>query len=654
MSNLSNLYISQSFFGVVNLENSLEPLPSASGDVNLQDGVGNNLGLLINSSSDTIILDRNVDITKNLLVSGTADFKGDVEVSGSVDISGSLRLHGDWELTGSLDVLGDITGSNLLINNTATIQRAVIQGDLTASNNVLIENELQANKKAYFNEGIEISGSTDSGGNFPPVLIISGSSSQKFQHAQESFKITAPGGQEIVKISTGNPGSEGVSKFQDSMFLYKSGSSPSFKMQQNDGGGNTKNSTWAIDLISFPSGAYGDIQQVKTATSAGGRQFDFGDCANISNTSGLTNPDDGRAGIYFGEFFGFNADFIIGKDKSNSRTIIGGPGTTYMSASVDIQNNLTVHGTSIVNGNISASGTITADTVSAGTGSFDTINARIIHTTIESSSVILSSGSNVLGDESTDTQILSGSVFIPNLEFLAGNATDTDTRINAKLNTTVFNAYTQSTDLRIDSLESFTGSLVTNFITRPEFDSYTSSVETEQSVQDNRLNNLELETASIDNRLDNIQLETASLQSEIDGISNATGSYARLDVNNNFVQQNNFFSGSVQGGVHTILAGAGTSYTASVDCSRGNFFKLNLGSNDVFHLTATNINEGGTYTLLVDKTASGATMTIDSGSILFPNGARYTVSAGTNVKDVLTFVSYDSSALFSAGAKNFI
>ena len=79
-----------------------------------------------------------------------------------------------------------------------------------------------------------------------------------------------------------------------------------------------------------------------------------------------------------------------------------------------------------------------------------------------------------------------------------------------------------------------------------------------------------------------------------------------------------------------------------------------MGSNDVFHLTATNINEGGTYTLLVDKTASGATMTIDSGSILFPNGARYTVSAGTNVKDVLTFVSYDSSALFSAGAKNFI
>ena len=345
---------------------------------------------------------------------------------------------------------------------------------------------------------------------------------------------------------------------------------------------------------------------------------------------------------------------LLVKIKSNSRTIIGGPGTTYMSASVDIQNNLTVHGTSIVNGNISASGTITADTVSAGTGSFDTINARIIHTTIESSSVILSSGSNVLGDESTDTQILSGSVFIPNLEFLAGNATDTDTRINAKLNTTVFNAYTQSTDLRIDSLESFTGSLVTNFITRPEFDSYTSSVETEQSVQDNRLNNLELETASIDNRLDNIQLETASLQTEIDGISNATGSYARLDVNNNFVQQNNFFSGSVQGGVHTILAGAGTSYTASVDCSRGNFFKLNLGSNDVFHLTATNINEGGTYTLLVDKTASGATMTIDSGSILFPNGARYTVSAGTNVKDVLTFVSYDSSALFSAGAKNFI
>jgi hypothetical protein len=54
-------------------------------------------------------------------------------------------------------------------------------------------------------------------------------------------------------------------------------------------------------------------------------------------------------------------------------------------------------------------GTLTAYTMSA-----DTLNVRVLNTTIESSSVIFSSGSNVLGDAANDTQTLNGSVRIVN------------------------------------------------------------------------------------------------------------------------------------------------------------------------------------------------------------------------------------------------
>lgn len=108
MSNLRNLYISQSFFGVVNLENSLQPLTSASGDTQLQDGLGENLGVIINSGSNTITLDRNVNVSDNLIVSGNAEFKGNVDVSGS------------WIHTGSIDVLGNVTIVGNVSANIAT------------------------------------------------------------------------------------------------------------------------------------------------------------------------------------------------------------------------------------------------------------------------------------------------------------------------------------------------------------------------------------------------------------------------------------------------------------------------------------------------------------------------------------------------------
>ena len=108
-------------------------------------------------------------------------------------------------------------------------------------------------------------------------------------------------------------------------------------------------------------------------------------------------------------------------------------------------------GNQIVSGNVDITGTLTA---------------YEIHTIIESSSIIYSSGSNQLGDALSDTQILSGSVYIVGSGSLNGNRilTTADTasltfNTSSLVTTASFNEYTQSTNLRLNSLETTSQSL---------------------------------------------------------------------------------------------------------------------------------------------------------------------------------------------------
>jgi len=69
-----------------------------------------------------------------------------------------------------------------------------------------------------------------------------------------------------------------------------------------------------------------------------------------------------------------------------------------------------------------ATQTINADLIVSGT-----INAYKINTTIESSSVIFSSGSNILGDSTSDTQTLNGTVIVSGSQRITGSTSTTDT-----------------------------------------------------------------------------------------------------------------------------------------------------------------------------------------------------------------------------------
>ena len=315
---------------------------------------------------------------------------------------------------------------------------------------------------------------------------------------------------------------------------------------------------------------------------------------------------------------------------------------------VSLDNGLTITG-SLLGEDITASGT-----VRAGTGSFDTINARLIHTTIESSSVIYSTGSNILGDEPSDTQVLSGSVYVPNLHYLAGNAKDTNLRINEKLDTGSFNTFSSSIsieqiqqDNRLDSIEAFTQSLVADFVTETEL---SAALETVTSSLQSQIDT-KLDTGSFNTFSSSVSIEQNLQDSKLTNLINATSSYAKVDTNNTFVGDN-VFSGSVQGVVIPLTI---TSQTASMDCSLGNFFTLELVSGSDTHVTSTNIQPGLTITLQVKQpSGSFGSVTFSTTNFDFPRINLPVATSQNGAKDILTFVSFDNQVLNGVISNDFI
>ncbi len=369
--------------------------------------------------------------------------------------------------------------------------------------------------------------------------------------------------------------------------------------------------------------------------------------ANVGNfdtvNARLLNITEESASVIFSS--GSN---VLGDEETDRQDLIG---------QVIVSGTLGVEGNSAFTGSLTVSNEISSSTVN-GIGNV-TIYSASVDNRLDQLEV--SSGSqdsqlnNLENFTASQENINSGyNSFTSSQETLNGfynqhteslnDFTSSQLNINSGYNTFTSSYYIDSAsfDNRLDQQEAFSSSLVTDFVTDSKFNPYTQSV-------DIRLNNLELETSSIDNRLDNIELTTSSLQVEIDGLSNKTGSYATTGSNTFIGDQ--VFSGSVKGDVHDITISAAT---ASIDCSQGNFFTITNNSATPTHLIATNITGGRTITLRVDKTNASATFDINTGSIKFPNGFSYQVSSGNDVEDVLTFVTFDTTALYAVAAKNFV
>lgn len=131
-----------------------------------------------------------------------------------------------------------------------------------------------------------------------------------------------------------------------------------------------------------------------------------------------------------------------------------------------------------------------------------------------------------------------------------------------------------------------------------------------------------------------------------------TGSFAITGSNtfigNQIITGSLIVTGSTQGNVVTLTI---SSNTASLDLSQSSFFTLQLVAGVDTYVNPSNIRPGVTTTLLVSTIGSG-TVSFPS-NVKQPSGSAY-IPTTTTGKDVLTFISYDTSALYLASIKNLI
>lgn len=409
--------------------------------------------------------------------------------------------------------------------------------------------------------------------------------------------------------------------------------------------------------------------------------------------------------------------------------------STIEATNLVIKNKIELTGSIDIDGPVTASTAfIEGDLIVSGT----LFSSKVV-TLIESSSIIYSSGSNILGDEVTDTQTLIGTVIISGSQNLTGSAYITgevssstvagignvtaysesvdnrldiveataslyvpfsqsvDNRLDEVETTASFlnTTFSQSVDFRLDELENWSSSLQTDFVTTTEltatasflqneinkkldtasFEAYTqsfsASVAADFVTSYNYINSVSSSisaslitiSGSVVNTITNLSSSVSNtitnLSSSIAITDNAqtqriisleafTSSYATSGSNT--YNGNQIFSGSVIGRVIPLTI---SSNTASMDCSLGNFFSLNLVASANTYLNPTNINPGQTIQLLIKQVSPTGSISYPS-NILFPTGSDYSASILVNTTDILSFTSFDTASLYGVSVKNLV
>jgi hypothetical protein len=339
-----------------------------------------------------------------------------------------------------------------------------------------------------------------------------------------------------------------------------------------------------------------------------------------------------------------NSQFVEVTINQNTAVWFGNYIFTNPTSSFD---NVSVSGSQDITGSLWVRDKITATDISASNSISASnlyvrgrISAYELDVTIESSSIIFTSGSNILGDEANiDTQTLIGRVIVSgSLEVTSSIKATSDissSTLNGIGNVTLFST---SVDSRLDLLENFSASQY-----KSDSASFQSQITTNSASFAAYSSSLVATFAT--NAY--VNLYTASANARLNSLEAKTGSYATTG-SNTFIG-NQIFTGSVRGNVIPLTI---SSNTASMDCSLGNFFTLTLPTGSTTFLNPSNINAGETISLRITQILNG-TLTYPS-SIKFPLNNAYTASVGfPNSIDILTFVSYDTASLFSVAVKTF-
>ena len=116
-------------------------------------------------------------------------------------------------------------------------------------------------------------------------------------------------------------------------------------------------------------------------------------------------------------------------------------------------------------------------------------------------------------------------------------------------------------------------------------------------------------------------------------------------------QSGSIITGSVLGNIIPLTI---SSNTASMDLSKGNFFTLTLVSGSSTQLTATNIKAGQTVNLLITQANPASGSLTYNSTFKFPVGNGYIATAASASKDIITFITFDSSTIYAAAINNLV
>lgn len=145
-----------------------------------------------------------------------------------------------------------------------------------------------------------------------------------------------------------------------------------------------------------------------------------------------------------------------------------------------------------------------------------------------------------------------------------------------------------------------------------------------------------------------LNVTSASVAQTASYVVNAISSSLALTASFvNPLNQSFVITGSVQG---NVISGSIASSTASLDFSRGNFFTSLVSGSTFFNIQ--NPRPGQTVNLLISTL--GAASATFSSNVRQVSGSRYTPTSGSNLNDIITFISWDGTTVYLANVKNLI
>ncbi len=116
----------------------------------------------------------------------------------------------------------------------------------------------------------------------------------------------------------------------------------------------------------------------------------------------------------------------------------------------------------------------------------------------------------------------------------------------------------------------------------------------------------------------------------------------------NTLDQELIITGSVQNHVITpILSGSFPNYTASLDCSAGNMFDIDLDNGSTYHFEANNLQKGQTFMLRTPQSSDGNGQVTWGSMFNWPAGTAPTATQAQNTADLYTFVTFDTTEVYS-------